>query len=623
MSKYNDIITLIRREEAVLFIGAGCSLTAGAPSVYDLDKKLKTLLDRSFIPQTDALQEVSEALTLQDGNRGRLNQVLTDSFSSLKPAYFHKALSTIPYIKDIVTTNYDTLIESSYDHNCAQVFAEDQDCGSYSEDKCHIYKIHGDCEHLDRVIITSSDYRRTIQSHKDSLLWSKVKSLFATKHIIFIGYSLADGNFQNLIEEVELNEGTKSKQIYLISPELDNLTKAKLNKLNIVGVDGDADSFIRTCISSLKESFGEDLTSYDRNKVATQFGRNNGVLLETSDNGKSFCITSIKGSDSQNFSFNFSTERKDLLFGNNKYPNKIKYGDVSIPATSLNSEEMQTLKFIFNGFNVTKGLNVRNLLIGPATKKIQLRIHAKKEHITKRATAYIYCSAYNEIHIKINVAFGEADIVVRISDSEKNNLHFTLKTEYYKTFQNLSDTISWLTIICGFKAGNIVVTAGDIQFANFENIQVEKLAPYEEYLEYCQNIQDIENNSNVVFDNYECVSDERLYASQAIKSYVMKEAFVVPSNQQLKKFSIYLNEKEPSLNIGGCYAQTIIKTIDKPFILCGREFIIPQEQIFRSRTRLLNIIECDEATYKYDFEDESDNPQLLFTDKDPELKNIC
>lgn len=282
MAKYDEIIDLIRREEVVLFVGAGCSLAAGAPSASDLNTRLKKLLDKSFIPQTDTLQEVSEALVLQDGNRDRLNKVLIDSFSSLKPTCFHKSLSTIPYIKDIVTTNYDNLIESSYSYNSIQVFAEDQDCGCYSEDKYHIYKIHGDYNHLDRVIVTSSDYRHTIKSHKDSLLWSKIKSLFATKHVVFIGYSLADGNFQNLIEEVEINEKSKSKQIYLISPGIDNLTKAKLDKLIVVGVEGDADSFITACISSLKESFGEDISSHDRNKSAAQFGRNNGVLLETS-----------------------------------------------------------------------------------------------------------------------------------------------------------------------------------------------------------------------------------------------------------------------------------------------------------------------------------------------------
>ena len=134
MAKYDEIIDLIRREEVVLFVGAGCSLAAGAPSASDLNTRLKKLLDKSFIPQTDTLQEVSEALVLQDGNRDRLNKVLIDSFSSLKPTCFHKSLSTIPYIKDIVTTNYDNLIESSYNYNSIQVFAEDQDCGCYSEE---------------------------------------------------------------------------------------------------------------------------------------------------------------------------------------------------------------------------------------------------------------------------------------------------------------------------------------------------------------------------------------------------------------------------------------------------------------------------------------------------------
>lgn len=166
---------------------------------------------------------------------------------------------------------------------------------------------------------------------------------------MFIGYSLADGNFQNLIEEVEINEKSKSKQIYLISPGIDNLTKAKLDKLIVVGVEGDADSFIKACISSLKESFGEDISSHDRNKSAVQFGRNNGVLLETRDNGKSIYITSMKGSESNNFTFDFSTERKDLLLGNNMYSDKVQCGEISIPALSLTPKEMQTLSLFLMG----------------------------------------------------------------------------------------------------------------------------------------------------------------------------------------------------------------------------------------------------------------------------------
>ena len=40
MAKYDEIIDLIRREEVVLFVGAGCSLAAGAPSASDLNTRL-------------------------------------------------------------------------------------------------------------------------------------------------------------------------------------------------------------------------------------------------------------------------------------------------------------------------------------------------------------------------------------------------------------------------------------------------------------------------------------------------------------------------------------------------------------------------------------------------------
>lgn len=230
MTKFDKIIELIRREEVVLFVGSGCSIAAKAPSASDLTNRIKGILGKSFIPPIDTLQDVSDALVFQDKNRDRLNRILIDSFSSLKPAYFHRTLSKIPYIKDIVTTNYDNLIESSYDQGSVQIFAEDQDCGNYLEDKYHIYTIHGDCEHLDRVIITNSDYRHTIRSHRAPLLWGKVQSLFATKHIVFVGYSLQDANFKNLIEDIRNNEGIKSKQLYLITLKLDPLAIAQLNR---------------------------------------------------------------------------------------------------------------------------------------------------------------------------------------------------------------------------------------------------------------------------------------------------------------------------------------------------------------------------------------------------------
>lgn len=102
----------------------------------------------------------------------------------------------------------------------------------------------------------------------------------------------------------------------------------------------------------------------------------------------------------------------------------------------------------------------------------------------------------------------------------------------------------------------------------------------------------------------------------------MKEPIAVVPDSMIKRFSIYLKEREQSLEEFGYYAQTTVKSIEEPFYLCGKEYVIPQEQLFRSKTHLLNIEKCDDGTYKYDFEDESDNLQILFSYKDSELKNI-
>lgn len=609
---YDEIIKLVRQEDVVLFLGAGCSLDSGAPSASEVARRLKGLLTDTFIPTNESLREISEALVLQDGSRDRLNCVLKESFSSLRPTDSHKQLSTIPYIKDIVTTNYDSLIESSYRQDIVQTFTEDQDCSSYSVDRYHIFKIHGDLEHPNSIVITDTDYNHTIRSHKDSLLWSMVKSLFATKHIVFIGYSISDGNFLNLIEEVIHCEREKNKQMFLISPELNDIAQAKLHKLNITSIKGSFNSFIEACILSLKESFGEDFSSYRRNEAAAQFGRNNGVQIESRDNGEKIYIESIRCSGSQNISFELSDNRKDSILNPSQYSEAVRFGEVTIPAISLKSDEIQTFKLTSNGLNVTKGLNLRQIYIAPIAKKIRLRIRAKKENVTKSSDAYLFCLPEHELHLKMNVVFGEADVHIQMPASSNDTMKFTLTTKYFETFEDLPNAIDWLKIICGFRTGNIVITAKNTRLADFGNIQTDQLSYYGRYLEYCTNIQDIEDKGGIVFYSYERISDERLYASQVIKSYIENKPLYVRANLQTKRFSVRLSEKIDTLEKDNYFAMTYTKLIDKPFFLCGKKFDIPQETIFRSKAHLIDILQCDDNSINYIFDDESDSIQLMF-----------
>lgn len=102
----------------------------------------------------------------------------------------------------ILTTNYDTFIEDSYDsHSTYQItkFIGQkgffQDSYGYAE----LYKLHGCVVSPNDIVISVADYDKF---EKNSVLISaKIISMMLISPIIFIGYSLTDINVRKIIKE--------------------------------------------------------------------------------------------------------------------------------------------------------------------------------------------------------------------------------------------------------------------------------------------------------------------------------------------------------------------------------------------------------------------------------------
>lgn len=63
-----------------------------------------------------------------------------------------------------------------------------------------IYKIHGCCSNPNSMILTDSDYKDF--NSKNAYLAAKLITLFVEHPIVFIGYSIADENIQNIISSI-------------------------------------------------------------------------------------------------------------------------------------------------------------------------------------------------------------------------------------------------------------------------------------------------------------------------------------------------------------------------------------------------------------------------------------
>ena len=117
MSK-ERIFELIRKEEAALFVGAGMSLYAGYPSGAKLAEilfnSLTTDLQNQLEFSTNLPKLAEDIYYLKGGNKNYLIETLKNEFQK-EPTSIetHQLLAKIPQIKTIITTNYDTLFETT------------------------------------------------------------------------------------------------------------------------------------------------------------------------------------------------------------------------------------------------------------------------------------------------------------------------------------------------------------------------------------------------------------------------------------------------------------------------------------------------------------------------------
>ena len=231
MIDFKDLIDSIRKEQIILFLGSGFSRKAGAPMASAITSALLDALPddiQSDLKNQKLLDNISEAFEQIFDREALVNKL--EEIMSFTPTDTsdHTCLTKVPHFHHIITTNYDTLIEDAYGvDNCYVVRTKD-DIVNLPNDKTIIYKIHGDFKSKDHILLTKQDYTNFFSDNKESLLWDYIQSLFITKDILFIGYSLEDSNIFSLIKKIHKNLKTNTRRYFLIAP---GLKSYKINSL--------------------------------------------------------------------------------------------------------------------------------------------------------------------------------------------------------------------------------------------------------------------------------------------------------------------------------------------------------------------------------------------------------
>lgn len=103
-------------------------------------------------------------------------------------------------IAGIITTNYDTLLESLFDFT--PYIGQEKLLFSAVQGISEIYKIHGCVTDPNSIVINSTDYKKL--NDRSKYLAAKLLTIFVEHPIVFIGYSISDEDIKEILDNIAL-----------------------------------------------------------------------------------------------------------------------------------------------------------------------------------------------------------------------------------------------------------------------------------------------------------------------------------------------------------------------------------------------------------------------------------
>lgn len=192
------------RGELVLFVGAGASRAAGLPSWEGLLAELAeeraglTPEERAAFVQ---LGPLDQANVIEDRLAGEslgeiVARYLDDRCSH--HALAHALLAALP-IDEAVTTNYDRLFEMASAGASRPVTVLPYERAKDPAERW-LLKMHGCVTHPEDIVLTRDHY--LAYRERREALAGIVQALLITRHMLFVGFSLKDDNFHQIIRAV-------------------------------------------------------------------------------------------------------------------------------------------------------------------------------------------------------------------------------------------------------------------------------------------------------------------------------------------------------------------------------------------------------------------------------------
>lgn len=534
---FEDLFSLVRREQVSLFIGAGFSKEAGAPSVYALQKAILAEIrdeGKREPHKDDSLADLSNFFVneVHLGSRNSLIKILREAFD-FTPICMddHKLLANIPHFKRIFTTNYDTLLEDSYEQNEVRVVRNDADC-AYINKPFTVFKIHGDFTAPDSVIITSDDYQNFFNANKNPIMWDLVKTEFATKNILFIGYSLEDDNILDIIRKVSEAQKSNQNEMFLIAPGISQEKREELRKLKVHYFDTIANVFLTQLTEELKEHISEDFKNkYISGETYTRFLDSYHILpaVEIPVNGNNV-ISKVKSTTGEPLKRQIQMSVKAEIGEKLNNLDFEKDGEIipndkffpSIPYFRIAGDNLLKCEYLVNGIVLTN--DIKEVIVAPVEKTFDLTFRIPSRSFFEMATAKVYKLNNNSIRLDIDCDIYVMRIGLHISQ-EGCPITVTFNFDFRNKYKNNDNAIKWIEIPCAlFSNEDFIIQEFSMRPLNLLSpSQSIKDNHYKHFKQYYEDVKRIELALGKKFKVYNECTEQSWRIAKYICSYLNRE----------------------------------------------------------------------------------------------------
>ena len=215
----NRLVEECHKGKLLLFVGAGASTESHnvmPGTFYDVVAgHVGTSDDLAFPDLMTRFIEQNSRSDLINLFYERMRYI--DSFPVLhgRASRFHRYVGQIPFLREIITTNWDDYFEREADA-VPLVHGPDFDYWDLAQRK--VLKVHGSVLNPGTIIASRSEYDFSLKALASHALGGAVRHLLATRSVVFVGYSLRDDDIKDMIDILRSDLSTAAQRCYFVHP---------------------------------------------------------------------------------------------------------------------------------------------------------------------------------------------------------------------------------------------------------------------------------------------------------------------------------------------------------------------------------------------------------------------